>query len=153
MLRSFLPGFLLLIIVALPASATESVTFDAEWWNSLTEDGQISAVQGAIDAFSDGYEESTINSAVYLRISADGDRSKAHGIPSQYLYAASDHILSSRAPQFSKTFKTYIDGITDFYENYPAASSATIGYVLRCLSDTPLDSCAHVADEVEHSGH
>jgi hypothetical protein len=44
-------------------------------------------------------------------------------------------------PNFSKTFRTYADGVTHFYENNPTKAGTVFGYIIGCMSDTSNSFC------------
>jgi hypothetical protein len=119
---------LLLLTPGPRAIATESVTFDGAWWNDASHDEQLYAIQGAMDAYEDGFSDGVIRAGSLF------DKS-----------AAAMRMLSSDGPTFSRTFGYYVSGVTNFYSDHPSASRATIGLVVSCLADKPFYSCDQVA--------
>jgi len=120
----------LLLLLPLPrAVATESVTFDEVWWNDASQDEQMYAVEGAIDAYENGFSDGIIHAAVRFGKSD-----------------AAMRMLQSDDQTFRQTFGFYVSSITNFYATHPGASRATIGTIVSCLADKPLYTCEQIAN-------
>jgi hypothetical protein len=126
-------GLIVFLLIALLAACTRAdtgsdgsggITPNAAWWNRLSEDSQIAAVESAYDAYEIGFE--------------DGKDSilRKTGQSTNPAYKGAD---------FSKQLHWYIDAINNFYKRYPNGQGATIGLIMGCLSDRPLYSCTDAA--------
>lgn len=143
--RLFTIGIFLFALLAMRASASTTVTFDSVWWNGLSQDEQIVAVEGAIDSYQQGYTNGAIalSGTVHDYMLQHVKVSDRDSIATA-MYHALDK-MPKMTPIFSKTFGTYIHGISDFYSNFPDASKVTIGGIVVCLADKPERSCEQVA--------
>jgi hypothetical protein len=111
-----------------PAVAQDSVTLDGNWWQSLSEDEQLVAVESDISALELGYLYGITAPALI-------------GHPwSSNIYLQ----LLRREPRFPHTFGYYIAAITDFYVMHSRAIKAPVSEVLSCLADNPMSSCARI---------
>ena len=126
----------ILTVGAARALATETISTDAVWWNSLDESQQDLAVLASMEAFWEGFGAGTATQESYDTLSTSGGHKVRESL---------------RPPiprvEFSKTIGTYRHEITDFYVNHPEASTETIGGILWCLSDEPLLSCDEIAKD------
>ena len=118
----------------IPARATEFVSLDGTWWTSLTDEGQLTAIQGILSGYESGYNNGYIAAGVNDVLHYHSTRSgpQLTGDPS-----SSTH--------FSKTFGTYQQEVTDFYSRFTSSMSVTVGDVLSCLSDDPQFTCDQVS--------
>jgi hypothetical protein len=117
-----------------PASATELVDFDGTWWTSLTDDEQVTAVEGLLGGYESGFNNGYLAAGVNDVNHYHSTRSAAQltGDPSSNVH-------------FTKTFGAYQQEITDFYSAHQSSMHATVGDVMSCLSDDPQFTCDQVA--------
>lgn len=113
----------LLVITALPAQSGADRNY-RQWWNELSQDEQLVAVDGAMTGYFAGYTEGIAKAA-----------SSGSSITS-----AMKHF-----PRFKHIMGYYAAAITDFYVNHPDGAYASTGDVLGCLADEPITSCDELA--------
>jgi len=129
--------------------ATELVKFDAPFWHSLSYGDQLAYVEGSIDGYQQGYLQGRDDGLRTIRdeITAVMDRFLT-GSQKAVWHKALDEDWKHRVqettaldpPGFPNTFKTYIDAVTNFYDNAGQLDRSP-GSVLRCLSTKPPATC------------
>jgi hypothetical protein len=117
-----------------PVRATEFVALDGNWWTSLTDEQQLTAIQGILSGYETGYNNGYLAAGLNDVLHYHSTRSGAQLTEDP----ASD-------THFSKTFGAYQQEITDFYSRYPGSMGLTVGDVLSCLSDNPQFTCEQVS--------
>src|SRR5262249_19882405 len=115
--------------------ATESVTMDGVWWQQLSDEAKLYAVQSMVDSYQIGYLQGSATVLKKILFSKIGSTSGG-------MKAVADAMKSNRVPEFSKTFGTYVDQINDFYASNPAKAGIRVGLVIGCLSDHPVVQCS-----------
>ncbi len=137
---------LLILVVAGHASAgpsspeTGSVHSDGIWWESLAHESKLVAVKVMIDAYESGYASGALDI-----LSAN-----AHNIADNKKAFES---LSSAEERlgFTRTEKTYVDELDDFYANYPdLMDKVLVSDLMDCMADHPKQSCDQYADFRRH---
>jgi hypothetical protein len=119
------------------ALATESVTFDGVWWRSLSSSEQLVAVQGLLEGYHGGFNDGW--AAAYVTVALDGNASHKH------FATLLDHRKSNADAVYSKTFGTYRNEITDFYDSHPSLVEKPLGLFFSCFADNPGMTCDQVA--------
>jgi hypothetical protein len=129
--------------------ATEIVKFDAAFWRGLSLSEQLAYVEGSIDGYESGYRQgrSDATTVVAAEVGTVTDRFLT-GSQRSLWHQALDEDWKHRVqetsaldtPRFPQTFKTYIDAITNFYDNGGAADRGP-GSILGCLSTNPPATC------------
>ncbi len=136
---SLIVGIILGVTVG-RAVATETLTADGVWWQGLDYDHQITAIQGLIAGYQQGWNDGTIAKSVAV----------SAVIPKYWTVPLSVvHMSDAQAPTFPKTFATYISEMSSFYEDHPDASSVVAGDVLGCLSTPPDIGCDQLAKDAQ----
>jgi len=139
-LKRWLPGFLIIILVTLPASATETVTFDGVWWQSLSRVDKDTAVQGMLAGYVSGY---------YRAKSDAGDAvfSKAKSLTMGQSVGIYNLIVSQQPPSMNAAFGTIIDRINDLYADHPETLKDATAYYIACAASDSGD-CAEAIKAV-----
>jgi hypothetical protein len=162
---AFMVAVCLLMIVAFRlGQATTSITLDASWWRDLSVGDRLRVVQGLTDGYGAGYRRGSLegfangflwagsDNKLMLKAYFTGERAKyldgfdrfssnaMNGDGYSKIVAAGVH-PTDPTPDFGKTFGTYIDGITHFYENNADHSDWTVGKVISCFSTPPDADC------------
>jgi hypothetical protein len=135
------------------AGATETLTTDGVWWNSLTPSEKVPVMFGATSAYSTGYFQAHL-----AQFSADNSELFAvmdslHWTSEQrtkYINALVNVRKKAKPvllrPDFSgKPIKAYIDGMDYFYSNHPEASKLEFSWVFECIQNKPPETCDEVA--------
>ena len=127
-------ALVLAFVIIAPAKATDLVSFDGTWWTGLTDEQQLTAIQGLLSGYQEGYNSGYIAAAV-------NDINHYHSTRSQAQLAGDP----SASVHFSKTFGTYQQEVTDFYSQHNSSMTIAVGNVMSCLSDNPQFTCAQVS--------
>ena|ERR1022692_2667613 len=129
---AFLAGFLLR-----PAIGSVIINADGTWWKSLSDDERPIVAVGMVDSYlngfnvgqSAGYEYGIEAAATHV------DRKTEERLISFTAKTKESAIESIMVPSFPKSFGTYVDEITDFYNDNPTVKNkVTVGQVLGCES-------------------
>ena len=123
-----------LMMLSRAAIATEVVSFDGVWWTSLTEDEQLTAIEGIIGGYGSGYNNGYIAAADNNILHYHSTRSAAQ-LTGDPQYNA----------HFSKTFGVYQQEVTDFYSAHTSSMKVDVSDVMSCLVDDPQFTCDQVA--------
>lgn len=117
-----------------PTPATQLVSFDGTWWTSLTDDEQVTAIEGLLGGYQAGFNNGYIRALSNDRYHYHSTRTDAQAVgdPDSHQY-------------FSKTFGVYQQEVTDFYSQHPSSTDVLVGDVMACLSDKPQFTCDSVA--------
>lgn len=147
--RLFTIGVFLFVMLLTPASGTEFVTLDETWWNGLDESHQVTAVQAANQAYTAGYSDAVVRFSALIGNYATQTKSLSLSTKVTVLGINGTVAKESfdQAPYFSKTFGTYVHGVSDFYANHPGASSVNIGRITSCLAEHAINDCDRIAKE------
>jgi hypothetical protein len=123
--------------------ATEQLIPDASWWQGLTVHDRAVSVVGLTEGYTEGYSAGYVAGVVSIfkllskesrgRLLVDGRYAKS---------------IETGNVGMSKTYGTYSDDLTHFYENYPALSDLPVGRLLQCMIDHPKQSCDEMAAAV-----
>lgn len=132
-------GFILIVALSFvlgfelrPVLATEIISTDGNWWNSLDDSSRVSTILGMTSAYDAGYTLAAADAAQYVRVHSSLKTANALEGP----------ILDLTAPRFSKVIKTYMDEATDFYANNTDLDDRVdIGQVFSCLRDSAPARC------------
>lgn len=121
--------------------ATEFVTMDGVWWQTLSEHDQITAVKAMLPAIHVGYVSGRV----------DGFFEAVEAFRRVIPYNKEEPIIDnwhrtsvSREPEFTHTFGVYIDQINVWFEAHPKrTSSLPADLLFFCLADKPeiKDNC------------
>jgi len=136
------------------ASAVELVNADYGWWSVLSEDTKTNVIDGATDAYINGWQRGS--DAEGVRIDTAASNAASAGLITQsaadYIHATvykkdgSGHYVSyQKTPVFGKTFGAYQALVDNFYARFSSSRKATIGDVLTCLVDDPVLKCDDIA--------
>lgn len=129
--RLFTVVVLLLTLLATPASGSEYVRFDLQWWNSMSRVEQMRAVQGIITG------------EQYAYLSAEME--DANMLVDRHMYSAAAELERHQwSLTFSRPFGIYADALTDFYTRHPH-SITLVGAVMACFADTEPPQCKEMA--------
>jgi hypothetical protein len=136
-------GALLVIGSFTLGRASTGTTFDASFWNSLSDDQRLHFVQGVTDGASLGFVQGYIDGATAAFKKADEDLTLMEQtkdvVPIDGLLDAMHKRLVAQKPQlmeemlklkttppvFSETYATYIDRVTSYYAKNPSKSDAS----------------------------
>lgn len=133
-----------LVIASFSAGrATETLTPDAAWWRDLSPHDRATSVIGLVEGYSEGYLSGHAAGAVALLRTLSPQSQGTLMTDGRYL-----KVLVSSDLSLSKTYGTYSDELTHFYENYPALSDLPVGRILQCMTDHPRQSCDDYAATV-----
>jgi len=117
-----------------------SVHSNGDWWRSLTPEQKLVAVKAMINAFESGYTSGALD-----MLSANAHNIADHKKANASLSAAEERL------GFTKTEKTYVDEIDDFYANYPdLIDKGSVSDLMDCMADHPKLSCDEYADIMRH---
>jgi hypothetical protein len=120
-----------LLFAAKPASATTSLTMDGVWWQTLSRDQKIIAVEGMLAGYHSGYGDGWNGGYRYAIRAYNVPLSKSVPLLTNSLVAS-----ATSEPAFSKTFGTYVDEIDVWYEAHPKRTSGFPADLLsRCFAD------------------
>jgi len=144
---SFALAAALLFAVA-PARATTSVSEDGVWWQGLSANEKVVALQGIMTGISVGY--------VLGHAAGRTDTYQLFKVPESSLESAimAGHVPpdSEIAPTFSKTFGTYVDEINVWYKVHPNSSMEPSSLLGMCFADKPefsLEICATIGSNAD----
>jgi len=113
------------------------------WWSVLPDSERENLIIGMISAFGQGANDGRVRAENYVMSNAGPDAQKL-GLGILKLY---------ENPSFSKPTEAYVQSVGQFYKQYPdIATKASVGQVLGCLADVPIQSCADLADWYRHGG-
>ncbi len=119
----------LALIMTLPARSSGEVTMDGTWWNGLSGEQQLTAVQAGLSAYDSGFASGLVTGMLHPTM---GYRK----------------VFDKYYPDFGKIFGYYQEAINDFYVRHPAASDVGFGLVMGCVADNPVQSCEDVAKTI-----
>lgn len=141
--KAFLGVAAALLFAVAPARATTSLTMDGAWWQGLSQGEKIVALQGILDGLDSGYDSGRTNGWF--------EAIHTFGVPFSQVQTASSKFINDpppNKPQFSKTFRIYIDEINLWYEVHPKRTtvkpSGLLGY---CFVDKPSFSPGATCDD------
>ena len=139
--------------------ASSGATFDAALWRKLTYDQQGYYVLGLLNGYSQGFDRGfQIADQTFTGVILEAANHAFTDNPAsrKAFFLAMADAWERRAtlakanrfpppelakPTFPDTFKTYIDGITNFYDNNPGSADWSPAGVMECLSTNPPKSC------------
>jgi hypothetical protein len=117
---------------------------NGKWWVAQPASEKTAIVTGMVSAFVQGANDGRDRAQAYISTNA-GPEGGRLGLGILNLY---------QEPWFSKPVTLYVQSISDFYKQYPdVADRATVGEVLSCLSDKPVQDCAALVDWYRHGGY
>ena len=120
-----------LVFISAPVGATVTLTMDGVWWQALTHDEKVIAIQGAQAGLFSGYEAGHIDSWF--------EAIRTFKLPS----SAFAKLGLGKPPFFSKPFGTYVDEIDVWYEVHPKRTGIEPAQLLiDCFADKPAFSPA-----------
>jgi len=128
-----------LVFISTPVGATTSITFDGVWWQGLSSNAKVVALQGILAGIDMGYTSGWYGGDLYV--------SNTYLTPQQRTAVINQHAkkpldeldaLRAAAPTFSKTFGTYVDEINVWYEVHPKGTGIPPAQLLSgCFADKP----------------
>jgi len=123
-----------LIFISAPLGATVTLTMDGVWWQSLTQDEKVIAIQGIQAGLSSGYRAGWFNAIRTFKVPP-----KVRLTPE-----AAKKLGFVKPPYFSKSFGTYVDELDHWYEVHPKWTYILPANLLRdCFADEPAFSSAY----------
>lgn len=133
------------IATSYPPSVARPVhTANGKWWVAQPAAEKTAIVTGMISAFVQGANDGRVRAQDYVRANARSEAGRL-GLGILKLY---------QNPWFSKPATSYVQSISDFYKQYPdVADKATVGEVLSCLADKPIQDCPGLVDWYRHGGY
>jgi len=126
MKRSSWLALLVTLLLAAPvprALAAETNAMDAAWWNGLSENGKVVAIEATINALTQGFADGILHASKATK------------------YKQDSVILSISTPTFNHTFGYYEDMVTDFYTTHPNKATLDIASVLLCIEANQVERC------------
>jgi hypothetical protein len=135
---SFALAATLLLAVA-PVGATTSVTMDGVWWQGISSNAKVVAVQGILTGIDSGYTSGWFGGDLYIFSTYMTPQQRASITNARVTKSlAEEDALRAAAPTFSKTFGTYVDEIVVWYEVHPKSTSIGPAQLLEeCYADKP----------------
>lgn len=144
----------LALFVASSAGATETVTTDGVWWNTLTPSEKSVVMFGSLSAYLTGFRQGH-NTAVNVANDVVAAMDDLHwSVTQQTRFLTMLNKEAKKRPPFvmpdfsGKPVGAYIDGETYFFSNHPEASKAEFSAVFRCIQNNPIETCDKLAQEV-----
>ncbi len=131
LLRNALIAAAVSALTAAPAFATTTITMDGKWWQGLPQDSKVYVIQGMMVAYTIGW------------IDGVGSLATAGPTPPETVKDTMAY-MGKLAPDFSKSFGTYVHEIDDFYIDHPKSLDLSTGTVLGCLADKPVGVCKEI---------
>jgi len=128
-----------LLFASAPVGATTSITFDGVWWQGLSSNAKVVALQGILAGIDMGYTLGWFGGDLYISNTYMTPQQRA-AITNQKLKKSLDEVdaLRAAAPTFSKTFGTYVDEIDVWYEVHPKMTVIGPAQLLGdCFADNP----------------
>jgi len=122
-----------LVIISAPVGATVTLTMDGVWWQALTHDEKVIAVQGMAAGLFSGYDPAH----------TDGWFDAIETLKVPFTPANAKKLRFGNPPYFSKSFGTYVDELDAWYEVHPKRTGIEPAYLLiECFADKPRLSAA-----------
>ena len=134
--------------------ATETISTDGVWWNTLTESEKDIAMFAATSAYAQGYVQGEVRRASY-QSDLDRARDEHFKISADVEYAEliwemsyAGHHPFPKGPAFwDRGIGSYVERMNYFYSSHPERSELNFSVVLQCIEDYPSKSCDAVAKD------
>lgn len=134
MIQRFFAFATLLAVFALPAAAQQRITFDGTWWQNLSHDEKISAVQGMLVAFEGARQVGIVDACLKY-------------YPKTYKTCMTKVPVS---PVLDLTFGSYVDRIDAVYREHPALLHWRVSTFVPCTV-TYGQGCGELATTMDRS--
>ncbi|MBD5605185.1 MAG: hypothetical protein IAI48_08870 [Candidatus Eremiobacteraeota bacterium] len=130
---------MLTVLTCRSATATERIIFDGAWWQSLTHDEQLIAVQGMLSGYSAGFLDGAVGEELPRKptMAQLDARTRQLDRVAKYAYAESPY-----------SFGTIVDRISAAYRDHPALEKIRVENFYDCAA-TSVDGCEATAREFE----
>jgi len=124
----------MLMVVSGPVGATVTLTMDGVWWQSLTKNEKIIAIQGIQAGISSGYRAGWFNAIGTFKVPPKVRLTPEAAKKSGFI----------KPPYFSKSFAAYAHELDHWYESHPQWTDILPTVLLRdCFADEPILSRAN----------
>jgi hypothetical protein len=116
-----------LVFISSPVGATVTITTDGVWWQALSRDQKITAMQGLQAGLTTGYFSGFLDAEIQVSLGLK--------LP---VATVNKKIETNYQPVFSKSFGTYIDELDVWYEVHPKRTGIEPAQLLGdCFADKP----------------
>jgi len=128
-----------LVFISTPVGATTSITFDGVWWQGLSSNAKVVALQGILTGIDVGYAAGWFDGDLYVAntyMTPQQTNARLHESFDKTMNGV--NALRAAIPTFSKTFGTYVDEINVWYQVHPKSTDILPAkLLLDCFVDKP----------------